>query len=85
MCHPNGTPKRRERALFLLRGRPLGDRALSELMILAKADSLSHVFNPEHVSSSLSDSERGDRCEGVEAAVLPSYCFAVPGQLPFGR
>ena len=75
MCHPNGTPKRRERA-------PI---PLSELMILLKADSLSHVFNPEHVSSSLSDSERGDRCEGIEAAGLPSYCLAVPGQLPFGR
>ena len=41
-----------------------GSVGLSELMILQKADSLSHFFDPEHVSSSLSDSERGDRCEG---------------------
>ena len=62
MCHPNGTPKRRER----------GTIALSELMILPWADSLSHGIDPEHLSSSSSDSERGDRCEGREAAVLAS-------------
>ena len=41
-----------------------GSVGLSELMSLHLAGSLSRSLDPEHVSSSLSVSERGDRCEG---------------------